>query len=96
MSILAVEKDEGEILSKHSRNSGKTREMIIRRRQSGGSFGMCGFILTGRLDKLRVGVVRDEWDWEIPEVKFQRASDDVDVFIHVHRNICLLPILEGG
>jgi len=56
---------------------------------------MRAFILTGRLDELRVGVVCDERDREIPEVQLQRARDDVDVFVHVHRNICLLTILEG-
>jgi len=53
---------------------------------------MRAFILTGRLDELRVGVVCDERDREIPEVQLQRARDDVDVFVHVHRNICLLTI----
>lgn len=74
--------------------SGKRGEAITQERQLARPPGRAR-LLTGRLYKLWVGVVRDEWDGQVPEVEFQRTSDDVDVFIHVHRNICFLTIFEG-
>lgn len=44
------------------------------------------------LYKLWVGIIRDEWNWQIPEVQFKCTSDNIDIFIHIHRNISLLPI----
>lgn len=43
---------------------------------------MPSYLLAGGLYKLRVGVVCDEWNWQIPEVQFQCTSDNVDIFIH--------------
>lgn len=93
VSILAVQRGEGVTVNTHSRNSGKPAKRCARRRAAGSLGRARG--LTGGLDKLRVGVVRDQGDREIPEVELQRAGDDVDVFVHVHRNICFLTIWEG-
>lgn len=49
-------------------------------------------IRTCGLYKLWVGIIRDEWNWQIPEVQFKCTSDNIDIFIHIHRNISLLPI----
>lgn len=51
-----------------------------------------GVILTCRLYKLWVGIIRDEWNWQIPEVQFKCTSDNIDIFIHIHRNISFFPI----
>lgn len=53
--------------------------------------GRC-VIRTCRLYKLWVGIIRDEWNWQIPEVQFKCTSDNIDIFIHIHRNISFLPI----
>lgn len=93
VSVLTAQRGEGETVNTHSRNSGKPAERCVRRGGRRVPGRACG--LTGGLDKLRVGVVGDQWDREIPEVELQRAGDDVDVFVHVHRNICFLTIWEG-
>lgn len=91
VSILTIERGKGEIFQKCIQVNQKTRksdyqEEVVR------LFEIHAFILTGRFYKLRVGIICNEWNWQIPEVQFKCTSDNVDIFIHVHRNICLLTI----
>lgn len=44
------------------------------------------------LDEPGVRIVGDYRNWQIPEVQLQCARDDIDVFIGVHWDVCLLAI----
>lgn len=55
-----------------------------------------GARLTRGLDEPGVGGVRDDGDGQIPQVEFQSARDDVDVFVRFHRDVRLLASCEGG
>lgn len=52
--------------------------------------------LTCSLDEPRVSVVWDDGNGQIPQVEFERARNDVDVFIGLPRDVCLLTVCEDG
>ena len=69
-------------------------EYCTKRRRKGWEWkpGAKCVLLTCRLYKLWVGIICDEWNWQIPEVQFKCTSDNIDIFIHIHRNISFFPI----
>lgn len=55
----------------------------------------CVAVLTCSLDKPGVGAVWNDRDRKLPEVHLQRSCDDIDVFIGLRRDVCLLTICEN-